>query len=149
MSIQVFVRSRRLGQGQFRDLSSSMPLPGVPLSSGRLSVMQPARTLICFVLIPLPRTSASLLPHPHHHNYSSGRRRGLEGIPCSLPRSRRPLLSSVLPGKDCLPHLSPLQRSPNDSGYFKGHNVVTVTERCGRSTMTPLGVPLRLFMSAG
>lgn len=70
-------------------------------------------------------------------------------IACSLPASKGPFLVNVLPTRDCLPHLSPLQKSPNDSGYFKGYNVVTVTGWCGISTMTPLDVPLGLFMSFG
>lgn len=70
-------------------------------------------------------------------------------ISCSLPASKGPFLVNVLPRKDCLLHLSPLQKSPNDSGYFKGYNVVTVTGWCGISTMTPLDVPLGLFMSFG
>lgn len=35
-------------------------------------------------------------------------------IACSLPASKGPFLVNVLPTKDCLPHLSPLQKSPND-----------------------------------
>lgn len=94
------------------------------------------------------------LPFPFSHtpimrNYSSERCCRLKCIPCSLPRFPRPLLFHVLPRKDCLPHLSPLQKSPNDSGYFKGYNVVTVTEWYGISTMTPLAGPLGLFMSLG
>lgn len=64
-------------------------------------------------------------------------------------RSWRSLLLSVLPRKDCLPHLAPLQKSPDDAGYFQGHGVVAVTERCGISTVTLLEVPLGLFMSSG
>lgn len=98
---------------------------------------------------PPVKTSPSLLRHPHRWQLKQWEVYGLKCIACSLPASWRPLLSSVLPRKDCLPHFSPLQKSPNDSGYFKGHNVVTVTEWCGISTMTPLEVPLGLFMSSG
>lgn len=56
---------------------------------------------------PLIKDSASRLPHPHPAQLLQWQVLQAEGyIPCSLQHFCRPLLFSVLPRKDCLPHFS-------------------------------------------